>query len=132
LHWPAVAAAAVVALALVASAVAWAAAYPRNDQRPPAEPEPLATAVLPTTAPRPAPEPPVRPLPVPQEARPAPSPVPAQSAEPQEDVECAAANYGTGVTFLSDPAVAGRRAAKAGRLLLVLHISGNFEDSGFT
>jgi hypothetical protein len=40
--------------------------------------------------------------------------------------------FGTSVEFDRNPARAAKRAAESQRLLVVLHISGNFEDSGFT
>ncbi len=43
-----------------------------------------------------------------------------------------AGSHGTNVKFLNNPALAARRAAKAEKLLFLLHISGNFEDAGFT
>src|SRR5205823_831827 len=39
---------------------------------------------------------------------------------------------GTAVAFLPSPKLAGEEAAEAGKLLFVLHVSGNFEDPGFT
>lgn len=39
---------------------------------------------------------------------------------------------GTAVTFVSSPKVAGIEAFKQHKLLFVLHVSGNFEDPGFT
>ena len=40
--------------------------------------------------------------------------------------------YGTNVAFMSSPAEAGRQALCDKKLLLVLHVSGNFEDAQFT
>jgi hypothetical protein len=40
--------------------------------------------------------------------------------------------YGTSVAFLATPAEAARQARREQKLLFVLHISGNFEDSRFT
>jgi hypothetical protein len=39
---------------------------------------------------------------------------------------------GTTVTFLASPKIAGDEALKEHKLLFVLHVSGNFEDPGFT
>jgi hypothetical protein len=39
---------------------------------------------------------------------------------------------GTAVAFAENPRKAARRAAEEDKLLLVLHISGHFEDPGFT
>jgi hypothetical protein len=41
-------------------------------------------------------------------------------------------NYGTAVAFLPSPRDAAQRATKEGKLLFTLHVSGNFEDPGFT
>jgi hypothetical protein len=40
--------------------------------------------------------------------------------------------FGTTVKFLATPALAGEEAHKQHKLLFVLHVSGNFEDPGFT
>ena len=40
--------------------------------------------------------------------------------------------YGTRVKFVNNPLTAARKAAQDEKLLFVLHISGNFEDAGFT
>jgi hypothetical protein len=40
--------------------------------------------------------------------------------------------FGTAVTFLASPKIAGDEAVKDHKLLFVLHVSGNFEDPGFT
>jgi len=40
--------------------------------------------------------------------------------------------FGTCVAFVSSPEAAFRKAGKDDKLVFVLHISGNFEDSGFT
>jgi hypothetical protein len=52
--------------------------------------------------------------------------------EPTPPNPKAGGSYGTNVKFLSNPAAAARKAAKAEKLLFLLHISGNFEDAGFT
>jgi hypothetical protein len=39
---------------------------------------------------------------------------------------------GTAVAFVASPVQAARRAADEGKLLFTLHVSGNFEDPGFT
>jgi hypothetical protein len=39
---------------------------------------------------------------------------------------------GTAVEFVDSPAAAARAAARQNKLLYVLHVSGNFEDPGFT
>jgi hypothetical protein len=40
--------------------------------------------------------------------------------------------FGTAVTFLATPKIAGAEALKQRKLLFVLHVSGNFEDPDFT
>jgi hypothetical protein len=39
---------------------------------------------------------------------------------------------GTAVAFVASPSEAGRLARQEGKLLFLLHVSGNFEDAGFT
>jgi hypothetical protein len=39
---------------------------------------------------------------------------------------------GTSIRFMRSPQAAARRAALDDKLVLLLHVSGNFEDSGFT
>src|SRR5262249_35470726 len=41
-------------------------------------------------------------------------------------------SYGTAIQFLSRPTEAARQALHENKLLFVLHVSGNFEDSKFT
>jgi hypothetical protein len=40
--------------------------------------------------------------------------------------------HGTSVAFVSTPAEAARLAARDGKLLFLLHVSGHFEDPEFT
>lgn len=40
--------------------------------------------------------------------------------------------YGTALEFVCDPAEAGERSRDEGKLLFVLHLSGNFENTKFT
>jgi hypothetical protein len=47
--------------------------------------------------------------------------------KPQE-----AETFGTSVEFAITPSVAAGKARKEGKLLFVLHVSGDFEDSCFT
>src|SRR5262249_30204925 len=44
----------------------------------------------------------------------------------------AGGRYGTQVDFIDDPIEAAALALKEKKLLLVLHIAGNFEDNAFT
>jgi len=41
-------------------------------------------------------------------------------------------SYGTTVEFVDSPAEAAKLAKKEGKLVFVLHVSGNFEDPRFT
>ena len=49
---------------------------------------------------------------------------------PVEDGVCA--TFGTSVEFDPNPARAAKQAARTQKLLMVLHVSGNFEDAAFT
>jgi hypothetical protein len=82
--------------------------------------------------------------PAPPEAKPAP-PVQVVTAPPPEPPplppvvkpaetaqETCSGTCGTSVAFLASPPQAARRAAEEGKLLFVLHVSGNFEDPGLT
>jgi hypothetical protein len=51
-----------------------------------------------------------------------------ESSRPSRDRE----TFGTSVEFVRSPAEAGRIAAREEKLTLLLHVSGNFEDAGFT
>lgn len=44
----------------------------------------------------------------------------------------ACSGHGTSVDFLDAPSEAARQAKKEGKLVFVLHVSGNFEDPRFT
>jgi hypothetical protein len=44
----------------------------------------------------------------------------------------ACGDYGTSVTFVSTPSEAARQALKEEKLVMVLHVSGHFEDPGVT
>jgi hypothetical protein len=52
--------------------------------------------------------------------------LPNASAAPVDDT------YGTRVHFVNNPAEAARQAAQRQKLLFLLHVSGNFEESRFT
>ncbi len=90
------------------------------DHLPPIEDAPVALPPPPVRATRPQPLPePEPPLPQPSDAAPAP-PRPAGET------------YGTQVLFLNNRASASETAKREHKLLFVMHISGNFEDSCFT
>jgi hypothetical protein len=52
--------------------------------------------------------------------------------KPAEAVPESGGTCGTCVAFLASPQMAARRAAEEGKILFTLHVSGNFEDPGFT
>lgn len=156
LSWPPIVASASVAFALVVSVAAWIATHPHKAPRPsesattavvfpeietppPPPPTPTVAVLAPIPAfhrTRPAEtrierlplldeEPP--PLPPPPAPRPKPQPIVA--VEPPPPV---GETYGTQVLFLNNQAVAADQARREHKLLFVMHISGNFEDSCFT
>jgi hypothetical protein len=59
------------------------------------------------------------------------APLAAHAAEPaKEGATCAA--HGTTIDFFDTPQQAANAALKAEKLVLVLHVSGHFEDPRFT
>ena len=50
--------------------------------------------------------------------------------KPSEGATCG--DYGTNVHFEKTPSIAARKALKEEKLVMVLHVSGLFEDSEFT
>jgi hypothetical protein len=138
-----VSAAVVVSFTLIGGIVAWIATHPN--------PMPRSAAPLPVTdvpakpMPRLAASRPVRAdivpavLPAkPREVRgdraapPAPPPQPQRVPIAETVPPPKAETYGTSVLFLGNPAQAAQTARREGKLLFVLHVSGNFEDSCFT
>jgi hypothetical protein len=67
---------------------------------------------------------------------PASPPAPPEKAPPAAPAaapaRAAGETYGTSVLFLNNPTEAAEQARREKKLLLVLHVSGNFEDSCFT
>jgi hypothetical protein len=55
---------------------------------------------------------------------------PASPSAPAEGATCG--SYGTTVEFVDSPTKAAEIAKKEGKLVFVLHVSGNFEDPRFT
>jgi hypothetical protein len=55
----------------------------------------------------------------------------AQAAAPQQTGETCG-NYGTSVHFEKSPSDAAKKAQKEEKLVMVLHVSGLFEDPDFT
>ena len=54
----------------------------------------------------------------------------AQAGDSAGKPACSA--HGTTIDFFDTPAEAAKRAKKEGKLVFVLHVSGNFEDPRFT
>ena len=54
--------------------------------------------------------------------------VPAWGSEPEKACD----SHGTSVEFEETPTEAAQQAKKEEKLVFVLHVSGNFEDPGFT
>ena len=67
-----------------------------------------------------------------EEPRPAPKMEPVAAAAPAADEKPGKINYGTAVDFVNTPAEANDQAVKQKKLVLILTISGNFEESCFT
>jgi hypothetical protein len=53
-----------------------------------------------------------------------------QAADKAEEGSCSA--HGTSVSFFDSPSAAAQRAKKEQKLVMVLHVSGNFENPDFT
>jgi hypothetical protein len=73
----------------------------------------------------------------PGEARPFPKgfvpPVLDEPSVPADPVEAAKCDrFGTQIDFVRSPAIAFDRAGREGKLAMVLHLAGHFEDPGFT
>ena len=73
----------------------------------------------------------------PGEARPLPKgfvpPVSDEPSVPADPVEAAKCDrFGTQIDFVRSPAIAFDRAGREGKLAMVLHLAGHFEDPGFT
>jgi hypothetical protein len=61
------------------------------------------------------------------------SPQASGPAQPEAQLSAVARQlHGTSVAFVSTPAEAARLAGRDGKLLFLLHVSGHFEDPGFT
>lgn len=54
------------------------------------------------------------------------------AADKKEAEESSCGNHGTAIQFLDTPREAAAQAKKEEKLVLVLHVSGNFEDPEFT
>ena len=136
IYWVPIVAAAGAALVLVGVALAGAALhFPEPSPAPAPVAEPATAAIVPgaevaVNLPAPAPAPSRAPeLPAGEDApaQPAPPAAPAPD-EPRPSGQ----TYGTRVTFLASPEEAMRVARRERKLVFVLHVSGNFEESCFT
>lgn len=151
-NWPAVVAAVAVAFAVVIGALGWIATHPGKALQP-SEPMPVLILHAPVSgavALPSAPPPPLATIPavhrphredvlvnhIPRddEAPPLLPPVlePKCEKPPAAEAPLAGEMYGTQVLFLNNPAAAEAMAKREKKLLFVMHISGNFEDSCFT
>jgi hypothetical protein len=156
MNWSAILASATVAFALVVSVFAWIVTHPHKAAPPllsasaaavesptePALPSPPSLPVSATPAfhcphlhegiakniPLLEEDPP--PLPPPSSGQPRHTPEAAHIETPRQ--QPAGETYGTQVLFLNNQATAADMARHERKLLLVMHISGNFEDSCFT
>jgi len=70
----------------------------------------------------------------PGEARPLPRgvqpPVLPEASDPPEPARCD--RFGTQIDFVRSPALAFDRAGREGKLVMILHLAGQFEEPGFT
>ncbi len=153
---PAVIAASAVGFTLIVSVLAWIVTHPVKASQPP-EPAttPAALAVVPeerteTPAPTPVAPPAFAPaavtpvshvnrqdvvlnrIPLLEEAPPPLPPPPRKEPAAEAAAPANGETYGTNVLFLNNPAAAAESARRDSKLLFVMHISGNFEDSCFT
>lgn len=155
---PAVIAASAVGFALIVSVLAWIVTHPVKASQPfELATTPTVLAAVPeveTETPAPAPGAPpafapaaltpvshvnrqdvvLNHVPLIEEAPPPLPPPPPREPEPAAEAAAPAngQTYGTNVVFRNNPAAAAESARRDNKLLFVMHISGNFEDSCFT
>jgi hypothetical protein len=55
-----------------------------------------------------------------------------RAADPPKSESESPSCHGTAVNFVDTPVEAARQAGQQKKLVLVLHVSGHFEDPGFT
>jgi hypothetical protein len=158
-NFSAVIAATTVSFVVLAGVITWIATHPGKATHQ-TEPAPILAVLTPpsgTVVMPPAPPPAVPLVTMPAVYRPhredalinhipqddeVPPPLPPPAPEPKSVKAPPAADappaqpagemYGTQVLFLNNPAVAEETAQREKKLLFVMHISGNFEDSCFT
>jgi len=146
IYWPAVAVAAAFTVILVGGLSVWALCQPRPSAGK-AQEMPVRSAIAQASerevsADRPAAVALPAVAPAAKEA-PAAPPAPSEPAAPLAggevcpvDIDAPLSgtpqNYGTSVSFLGTPVEAARQAKREQKLMLVLHVAGNFEDSCFT
>ena len=137
IYWAPILAAAGAALLMVGAALAGAALQPpRQFPAPVPAVDPPGAAIVPAVEvavnlPAPAPAAPTSAPESPAEEEAPPPPV-APAAPAQAEPRPTGQTYGTSVTFLASPEEAMRVAQREHKLVFVLHVSGNFEESCFT
>jgi hypothetical protein len=134
LHLSAVVAAGTVGLLLVAGCLAWVASHPRPSRREAAaQPSPVARPPA-DRVDRIVSRPPLQPVAAPALAAPSLAPdamvrVDLSPAVPQRNARRPdRRTYGTALPFVEDPEAAAGQARAEGKLLFLLHVSGNFEE----
>jgi hypothetical protein len=127
-----------VAVLLVAGVVAWAVSHPpaRPQQQASASATQPAREVRPParvkrSLPVAAVRAPARPVLEPVPTRPIADLTPLPLTAPARKTP-AAETYGTRIRFLANPTLAAGQARREGKLLFLLHLSGNLEDACFT
>ncbi len=155
----AIVAAVAVSFALLVSVIAWIVTHPHKTPSQAAAPAATIAALTPSSEAEAQPPEPVPPievtpavhpadrqdvllsrLPLIEEAPPPLVPLGPKKAPVQKPIPAAQApaapptgeTYGTQVLFLNNPEAAAQLARRDKKLLFVMHISGNFEDSCFT
>ncbi len=137
-----------VAVALAAPAIAdLASPLPEADAAPPTDPAPpppaAASASLAVSAmnqdnvacrydPPPLPPPPAAPVAAPSADPPAPPPAPPAEKKEAPPPAAVCQTFNTSVEFAVSPTAAEKQAARDGKLVFLLHVSGDFEDDAFT
>lgn len=162
LYWPAVAAAGVFGLVFVTGLTGAALALSKPSAPKKEKPPPALVAVTPASSlavKEPEPTPPSEPAPVIDVSLPEPAPARLESGieqivahaaisvptavpnpwapvtatdSPAAVIKNPTMTCGTSVEFVSNPTLADRQARQEHKLVFLLHVSGDFEDPGFT
>jgi hypothetical protein len=105
---------------------------PPEDPAPPVAQVPVEPAPVPPDPPAEAPPLPILVPPAEVEiVRPPEAPVLLPELPPEKPAVCAA-NLGTNIPFVKDPPEAFKQARKEKKLVFMIHLAGNFEDTQFT